>query len=241
MRLFDNEQEREQQTVSSALADDMTDMSEIVGVPSLQMLSVSGGMLPTGVKMSKSRRSSNSIPTLPLEPTIHHTFRYVRSSGNDYTVTTSNIVRCLMAAQTTTQARPIFRTLRIKKVTARASTTIGDTASVTLRYLGTNTNEIGYMDQTMKVDVNAMVSRKPPNMSLASFWIDVDVSDLNTELFKIFFAGSGQLYVDIQVEAIIDCTRYVNYSLNVGTGMDPGGIYASDLATGLVPVGRTRA
>ena len=225
--------------MSSALSDDMTDMSEIVGTSEQQAHAAYAGMVPTGMKMSRSRGGANSLPTLPVELTVHHTFRYTRESGNLYIVTTGDIVKCLMASQTSTAARPVFRTIRIKKVTARGSCVIGDTATVSLRYLGSNTNEVGYMDQTMKVDVNASVSRRPPGMSLASFWIDVDSSELSTQLFQVAYYGSGKFYVDLAVEAIVDCTRYVNYSLNVGTGMSPGGIYAGALNAGLVPVGKT--
>lgn len=240
MKVQDSEKEKEPQPVSSALADDLTDYSEILGVPHLENLSFRGKMIPYDMRMSKFK-GSNSLPTLPVEPTIHHTFRYQRVSGNSYLVTTGDIVKCLTAAGSATQARPIFRTLRIKKVTVRGSCVAGDTASVSLRYLGANTNEVGYMDQTMKIDVNACVARKPPNMSLASFWIDVDVTDLSTQLFVAQYFGSGEFFVDLQLEAIMDCTRYVNYSLVLGTGMTTGGIYAGDLATGLVPVGKTSA
>jgi hypothetical protein len=240
MKVQDSEQLKQPQPVSSALADDLTDYSEILGVPPPGNPAFRGGMVPYNVKLSRTK-GPNSLPTLPVEPTIHHTFRFQRVSGNSYTVTSGDILKCLVAAGSATQVRPIFRTIRIKKVTVRGSCVAGDTSSVSLRFLGSNTNEIGYMDQTMKIDVNACVARKPPNMSLASFWIDVDTSELTTQLFVTQYYGSGEFYVDLQLEAIMDCTRYINYSLNIGTGMISGGIYAGDLAVGLEPVGKTPA
>jgi hypothetical protein len=192
-----------------------------------------------GRKKNRSRQYSNSLTVLSAEPHVHYTARYKRSdTGNVYNVDVAGIAKAIVASSTTTAYRPVIRCFRIKEVTVRGSTgAIGDSASVGLRFLGTNTNEINHIDDTMKVDVNAMVAKKPPTNSLASFWHDVVTEELNTLLFTVQYFGTGEFYVDVSIEFLIDVNRYVNYSLSGGTGLITGGVYRGDLSPGLEPVG----
>jgi hypothetical protein len=190
----------------------------------------------------RTRRSGvavNSLTVLSAEPHVNYTARYKRSgTGNVYDVDLAGIVKTLVAAATATTFRPCIRAFRIKEITVRGSIgAVGDSASVGLRFLGTNTNEINHIDDTMKVDVNAMVARRPPRNSLASFWHDVETGDLNTKLATVTYFGTGEFYVDVAMEFILDVNRYVNYTLTGGSGMITGGIYRGPLATGLDPVG----
>ena len=57
-------------------------------------------------------------------------------------------------------------------------------------------------------------------------------------LFRsVQYFGTGEFYVDVAIEFIMDVNRYVNYSLSGGSGLSTGGIYRGPLATGLDPVG----
>ena len=209
------------------------------------MLFRSGRVMEFGNKTaSKGRRrggaasNMNSLAVISAEPHVSHVARYKRTSGNVYDVDVSGFAKVLVAGATATAYRPCIRAFRIKEIAVRGSAgAVGDSASVGLRYLGTNTNEINYIDETMKIDNNAMVSRKPPRNSLASFWHDVVTEELSTQLVTIQYFGSGECFVDVHIEFLIDMNRYVNYSLSGGTGLSTGGIYRADLAPGLEPVG----
>lgn len=187
----------------------------------------------------RAKKSGNSLPILHAEPHVSYTARYKRSNtSNVFDVEVSGLAKILVAASTATTFRPIIRAFRIKCIVVRGSVgAVGDSASVGLRFLGTNTNEINFLDDTMKIDNNAKISRKPPKMSLASFWQDVETTDLTTKLFTVQYFGTGELYVDVVLDFIIDVNRYVNYSLSGGVGLNTGGIYRDALAPGLDPVG----
>jgi hypothetical protein len=92
----------------------------------------------------------------------------------------------------------------------------------------------------MKIDNNAVVCRAPPRFSLASFWHDVTSENLDAPLFEIGYFGDGQLYVDVQLEFLLDVDRYVNFALAGGTALNPGGLYKGPLADGLVATGGQR-
>jgi len=201
------------------------------------------GIMSYGTRMKRrGRGSGNSLPMITLEPRVHHLFRYQREdTANSYTVNVGDLAKAIVAASTSTTYRYIMRTLRVKKVTLRGSTgTIGTSATCGLRYLGANTNEVRYQDTTAKIDVNAVVSRVPPRFSLASFWHDVTNETLSTPLFEITYFGTGELYVDLQMEFLMDIDRYVNFSLSGGTALDVGGLYKGPLATGLLAAGGKR-
>jgi len=188
------------------------------------------------------RGSGNSIPLITLEPKVHHVFRYIRdNTANDYSVTVGDIARAIVAAASSTTYRYIMRTFRVKKVSVRGSCgAVGSTTTVSLRYLGANTNELRYQDATAKIDVNAVVCRAPPRLSLASFWHDVTADALDAPLFQISFWGSGVLYVDLHLEFLVDVDRYVTFTLAGGTALNVGGLYKGALASGLVAVGGDR-
>jgi hypothetical protein len=234
------------QTVPVAMQDEFTgsienlEASPLAGPFTGRVMQYGNRSSNVGHKKNRSRQYSNSLTVLSAEPRVHYTARYKRSSGNVYDVDIAGIAKAIVASSATTTYRPIIRAFRIKEVTVRGSTgAIGDSASVGLRYLGTNTNEINHIDDTMKIDVNAMVSKKPPMNSLASFWHDVVSEELNTKLFTVQYFGTGEFYVDMSFEFLIDVNRYVNYSLSGGTGLVTGGIYRGPLATGLDAVGVT--
>ena len=195
-----------------------------------------------GTRMNrKGRGTPNSLPMITLEPKTNHVFRYQRiDSTNSYVVDVGDIARAIVSASTTTTYRYIMRTFRVKKVTVRGSVgSIGTSATVSLRYLGANTNEIRYQDATFKVDGNAVVSRVPPRFSLASFWHDVTNDALTTPLFEIQYFGTGSCFVDLHMEYLTDVDRYVTFTLAGGTALNPGGLYKGGLA-GLAAVGGER-
>lgn len=201
------------------------------------------GLMSFGTRMRRrGKGSGNSLPVISMEPRVHHTYRYQREdTANSYTVTVGDVANAIVSAATANTYRYIMRTLRVKKVTLRASTgSIGTSASVALRYLGANTNELRYQDVTMKIDSNAVVCRAPPRFSLASFWHDVTTDNLDTPLFEIGYFGDGRLFVDVQLEFLIDVDRYVNFALAGGTALNAGGLYKGPLATGLVATGGQR-
>jgi hypothetical protein len=208
-----------------------------------------GRVMEYGTRLTKKvnrrrgqARSMNSLAVLSAEPHVSYVARYKRSTGNVYDVDIGGFARMLVAAATATNYRPCIRAFRIREITVRGSTgAVGDSASVGLRYLGTNTNETNHIDDTMKIDVNAMVSKKPPRNSLAAFWHDVVTEELNTKLVTIQYFGSGECYVDVHLEVLLDVNRYVNFSLSGGSGLDVGGIYRADLSPGLDPVGVSSA
>jgi len=200
------------------------------------------GLLSYGTRMRRrGKGSGNSLPVITIEPRVHHVFRYKRNdSANSYTVDVGDIAKAIVAASSATTYRYIIRTFRVKKVTIRGSTsTIGASATVGLRYLGSNTNELNYQDVTMKIDNNAVVTRAPPRFSLASFWHDVTSDSLDTELFQLSYFGDGACFVDLQLEFLLDVDRYVNFTLSGGTGLDVGGLYKGSLA-GLDAIGGVR-
>lgn len=199
-------------------------------------------VLQFGTRMRRKQRGSgNNVPLITLEPKVHHVFRYIRESGNTWNVDVGDVARAIVAAASATTYRYIMRTFRIKKVTIRGSIgAVGSQTTVSLRYLGANTNELRYQDSTFKVDSNAVVSRAPPKFSLASFWHDVTNDTLSTPLFELVFYGDGQCYIDVHLEFLIDVDRYVTFTLAGGTALNPGGLYKGSLTTGLIAVGGTR-
>jgi hypothetical protein len=149
-------------------------------------------------------------------------------------------MRSIVSANSATTFRPIFRTARIVKVAVRGSAgEIGEDAEVGLRFVGANTNEARIIDSTAKIDENAVVERAPPRMSLAGFWQDFESSEVNSNLAIITYFGTGELYVDLTIEMVMDVARYGTFSLSGGSGLTTGAIYLGDLATGLDPVGGT--
>jgi len=155
------------------------------------------------------------------------------------------LAKAYVAAATTTTYRYVIRTFRVKRVTVRGSLgAVGGANTVALRFVGQNTNEVRYLDNTLKIDENAMVSRTPPKMSLASFWHDVESADLATEVFSVEYFGTGELFVDVELEYLLDLDRYISYTLSGGTGLNLGGLYKGNLAgtatSGLVAIGGVR-
>lgn len=205
--------------------------------------SVDVGMMSYGTRVKRrGRGSGNSLPLITVEPRVHHTFRYRRNdTANSYSVTVGDIAKAIVTAATATTYRYMIRTFKVKKVTVRGSTgTIGSSATVGLRYLGSNTNELKYQDHTMKIDNNATVTRAPPRFSLASFWHDVTSDSLDTPLFQVEYFGDGVFFIDMHLEFLLDVDRYVNFTLIGGTSLDTGGLYKGPLASGLVAIGGTR-
>jgi hypothetical protein len=181
----------------------------------------------------------NAMPMLPAEPTMHHTFRFRRTNTSTlYRVDLQDLYQILVSASATNFVRPIFRTFRILNVVVRGSiSAVGETATVSLRYEGTNTNQQKFMDSTNKVDSNAMVHRKPPPFSLASFWHDVRELESSQILFEVEYFGQGECYLDITLQAVLDCNGDVNFSIPNGTSNVSGRLYSLDVAGGFEPVG----
>jgi len=220
------------------------------GASAPDLLSTSG-ILPTGAVLQRRRnngrgRAGNALPVIKVEPHVHQTFRYTRvGEANSYVVTVGDLARAYVAAATTSTYRYVIRTFRVKRVTVRGSLgAVGGANTVALRYIGQNTNEVRYLDNTLKIDENAMVSRIPPKMSLASFWHDVESADLATEVFSIEYFGTGELFVDVELEYLLDLDRYISFTLSGGTGLNLGGLYKGNLAgtatSGLVAIGGVR-
>lgn len=174
----------------------------------------------------------NTMPMLPAEPTMRHTFRFKRNGSNTlYRVDLQDLYQVVVAAGASNYVRPIFRTFKVLQVVVRGSiAAVGETATVSIRYEGTNTNQQKYMDSTNKVDVNAMVHRKPPRFSLASFWQDVRELDSSQVLFEIEYFGAGECYLDIHMQAVLDCNGDVNFAVGAGNVNQPGRLYS-------VPIG----
>ena len=226
--------------VSAAVADEF--IGSVENLEDAPQGLVVHNMIPYGSRMARRKRGgSNSIPPLRAEPVFQHTFRYKRSdTGNTYDLTVGSLIRSIVSANGSTTFRPIFRTARIVKVAVRGSAgAIGEDAEVGLRFVGANTNEARIIDSTAKVDENAMVERAPPRMSLAGFWQDFESSEINETLAIISYFGTGELYVDLTIEAVMDVARYGTYSLSGGSGLTTGAIYLGNLDTGLDPVGGT--
>jgi hypothetical protein len=138
-----------------------------------------------------------------------------------------------------------MRTFKVQNVTIRGSNgSVGSSCSVGLRYLGENTRELKFLDNTLKIDENAMVSEKPPRFSLASFWHDVESATLSTPLLEIFYFGGGEFYVDLEIVYLIDVDRYISFTLSGGSGLNQGGLYKGNLSgttsNGLLPTGGER-
>jgi hypothetical protein len=196
------------------------------------------------VKRKNANYVPNTMPMLPAEPTLHHTFRFRRSdTASLYQIDLQDLYQIMVAASASGSIRPIFRTFRILNVVVRGSiSAVGETATVSLRYEGTNTNQQKYMDSTNKVDVNAMVHRRPPRFSLASFWHDVRELDSQQILFEIEYSGQGECYLDIQLQAVLDCNGDVNFSVPIGTTNTAGRLYSVKVGSypsggGFEPVG----
>jgi len=220
------------------------------GVSAPDLLSTAG-ILPVGSvlqrRSSKGRgRAGNALPVIKVEPHVHQTFRYTRvGTGNNYAVTVGDLARAYVASASASTYRYVIRTFRLKRVTVRGSIgAVGGTNTVALRFVGQNTNEVRFLDNTLKIDENAMVSRTPPKMSLASFWHDVESAELATEVFSIEYFGTGELFVDVELEYLLDLDRYISFTLSGGTGLNVGGLYKGNLAgtatNGLVAIGGVR-
>jgi len=202
-------------------------------------------VVPYGTVYGRRRAGGggNSLPLISLQPRQTHVFRYKRTNdaANSFTIDVGDVARALVSAASANSYRYIMRTFRVRHVTVRASAlSVGATANCSLQYLGQNTNEITYRDNTIKIDENAMVSRSPPRFSLASFWHDVETDNLNTPLFEITSFGGGELFVDMKLEYLTDVDRYVPFTLSGGTALDPGGLYKGHLATDLEAEGGQR-
>jgi hypothetical protein len=204
-------------------------------------------MIPRGIVTTATRAQRgipNSLPMLPAEPTMRHTFRFRRAdTASLYRVDLQDLYQVVVAASAPNYVRPIFRTFRVLNVVVRGSiNAVGETATVSLRYEGTNTNQQKYMDSTNKVDVNAMVHRKPPPYSLASFWHDVRELDSAQVLFEVEYFGTGECYLDIQLQAVLDCNGDVNFSIPIGASNTSGRLYSAPIGSypsggGFDPVG----
>jgi hypothetical protein len=111
------------------------------------------------------------------------------------------------------------------------------------------------MDQSLRIDHNACLSKKPPRFSIASFWHDVTAdTDNEVTLFKIESTVTnstdsptntlGATFIDIKLSAVFDIDRYIDYTIsNNGLNLNAGGLYYGQIGTGSglesVPVGRT--
>jgi hypothetical protein len=194
----------------------------------------------------------NGLPTLRANPTMGYIFRYV--STGDVTggivIKISDLARSMVVASASDAFRYLFRAIKLNRVTVRSAPgTIGGTSNVGIQFRGENTNEVTIMDQSTRVDHNAMVSRIPPRLSLASFWHDVtNTTDDEKDLFSIYAhnTGDGTSYVDIHLSVVFDENRYINYTTQNGTlsGLAIGGTYYGNLSTSgsasqqFTPVGR---
>jgi hypothetical protein len=196
----------------------------------------------------------NGLPTLRANPTMGYIFRYVTTGDitaiSGFTVKISDLARAMVVASASDAFRYLFRAVKLNRVTIRSAPgTIGGTASVGIQFRGENTNEVTIMDQSTRVDHNAMVSRTPPRLSLASFWHDVtNTTDDEKDLFAIYSNndGDGTTYVDVHLSVVFDENRYINYTTQNGTlsGLATGGTYYGNLSTSgsasqqFTPVGR---
>jgi hypothetical protein len=190
--------------------------------------------------MRRVGEARNGLPTLRANPTMGYIFRY-RSSGDiaedqAQQVKISDIARSMVAAVDGDSYRYLFRAVRLNKVTIRSAPgSIGGSASVGIQFRGENTNEVTIMDQSTRVDHNAIVSRTPPRLSLASFWHDItNTTDDEKVLFSIFTnsSGTGISYVDMHVSVVFDEYRYINYIIqnNSLSGLNAGGLYYGNLS-----------
>lgn len=201
-------------------------------------------------------QSGNGLPMVSANPVMTFTFRFVcdRSDGGT-DVKVSDLARMMVTASNNTSYRYLFRTIKIDNVSIRATPPdLGGSSQVTLQFLGANTNETKYMDQSLRIDHNACLSKKPPRFSIASFWHDVTTStDNEVTLFKMqSFATNtsdaptgtkGTTYVDIKLSAVFDIDRYIDYTIsNNSLNLNAGGLYYGRIGTGsgleLEPVGR---
>jgi hypothetical protein len=192
------------------------------------------------------KATSNSLPAIPVEPSVSTVFRYQRAgTANSYVITVGDIAKAVVAAASATTYRYMIRTFKIQCVTLRGSAgAVGSSAAVSLRYLGTNTSEQRILDNSSKIDVNAMVRRTPPRYSLASFWHDVESDTLSTPLIEVTYFGTGELFLDLALTYLIDVDRYIDFTLAGGTGLNNGGLYKGNLSgsltNGLIPTGGQR-
>lgn len=197
-------------------------------------------------------RNGNGLPTLPANPSMTFTFRYVTSGSGSAIVKVSDLARSMVAASANNAFRYIFRTIKLNRVTIRgACGDVGKDCQVRLRWLGENTNEITHMDSTIRVDHNACLSLAPPRFSLASFWHDI-TSSTDNEKELLYVSGQtttgtlGIVYVDVNMRVIFDEERYIDYTINNNnlSGLNVGGLYYGNLAQDytsnflLVPVAR---
>lgn len=193
----------------------------------------------------------NGLPTLPANPSMTFTFRYVTSGSGSAIVKISDLARSMVAANDNNAFRYLFRTIKLNRVTIRGSAgEVGSDCTVKLRWLGENTNEITHMDSTIRVDHNACLSLAPPRFSLASFWHDI-TSSTDNEKELLFVSGNttsniGVVYVDVNMRVIFDEERYIDYVIQNGglSGLNAGGLYYGNLSQNytsnfnLVPVAR---
>jgi len=199
-----------------------------------------GNAVPFGTRMTKGRRGrargiSNGLPQTAANPSMHYNFRYIARGDGATSVRIADLAKAMVAASTADSYRYLFRTVKVDRVTIRAATgAIGGTAAVKLQFLGSNTNEIVHMDQTMRVDHNACISMKPPRLSLASFWHDVtSTTDDEVALFRVSASTdeSGVSYIDVSLSVVYDEARYINYTIQDSnlSGLNAGGLYYGKL------------
>jgi hypothetical protein len=201
-------------------------------------------------------QSGNGLPMVSANPVLNFTFRFLAVHSNGGTeIKVSDLARMMVAAASSNSFRYLFRTIKLENVSLRATPPeVGGSSQVTLQYLGNNTNETTYMDQSLRIDHNAVLSKKPPRFSIASFWHDITSStDNEVTLIKISSTGTnnsdsptttkGATYVDIRLSAVFDIDRYIDYVIsNNNLSLNAGGLYFGQIGTGtgleLVPVGR---
>lgn len=209
--------------------------------------------VPVGVHMMNVKRgkkgrqvTGNGLSTIPANPRLTYCFRYAATGDGISNVKVSDLARSMVAASANNAFRYLFRTIKLNRVTIRGSAgQIGGSTTVSLKFLGDNTDETTYMDSTMKVDTNAMVSRAPPRFSLASYWHDITSStDNEKELFQLTTSstGAGVTFVDLHISAVFDEERYIDYTIsNNNLSLNAGGLYYGRLSAGnptYSPVGR---
>lgn len=200
--------------------------------------------VPVGVHMMNVKKgkkgrtlgTSNGLSTISANPRLTYCFRYSTDGDGTSNVKVSDLARSMVAASANTAFRYLFRTIKIARVTIRGSAgAIGGSTTVSLKFLGENTDETTYMDSTMKVDTNAMVSRAPPRFSLASYWHDITSSTDNEKtLFQLTTksTGAGVTFVDLHLNAVFDEERYIDYTIsNNALNLNAGGIYYGRLSS----------
>jgi hypothetical protein len=232
-------------------ADSLSALGEVQVAPPRTLASTRKGARGKASKrtnVSRTQRpSNNGLPQMSANPKLTYTFRYKTTGDGNVNVKVSDLARSMVAASSSNSFRYLFRTVKLEHVAIRAAaSSVGESATVKLQFLGENTDETTYMDSTMRIDHNACVSRRPPKFSLASFWHDVTSStDNEKSLFNVSTstAGGADTYVDVTIHAVYDEQRYIDYviSNNSLSGLNAGGLYYGNLSEGspnFVPVAR---